>query len=507
MGKECLVFLTKRPAYLKQEKIEEWLSNVNLQVSFVNNIQEYIDWSKNCSSDLKLFIFDGKEKFLDLQKKTLKHALILWVSPDSRCVESAEFTIYGFKTYEELIDCLSGNYSNVPLFIDRIIKPKNNSENDNKKSKFELNDPVNRNLDSADTNNQLKEEKNGGTTQNNHEYVSTPHTSSINESSTDKSIENNDFPEPKEPEANIQNKMEISGLEKKKQKSPTIQYQENPYYIRSRNLQKQIFSRQKWETHKMIGVWSPLHRIGVTTFTVNFAFHLAKSRIYTAVLEGLTEQRALIDWLKRYTRVPDDWISYAKAIQLDGKTENTDWTFHNVKFLPLDHDDSKFVWDTMSLESYMTTTKIIDATLVDLPTGKMSSYTLDTLHFLDELWIIADDSFQEMLSWKGYIQDLSKQYNLPFFIVFNKTFPFSQAKRLAKTLDLPLLTKIPALHEEVMRNYYESTPLYFIETVSEQLEQPFSDLTKHLFGEEFTPDPYFEEKKPLWPKLLKILKV
>src|SRR5690606_22667874 len=45
-----------------------------------------------------------------------------------------------------------------------------------------------------------------------------------------------------------------------------IQYTENPYYIRSRNLQKSLFARQKVDGHKTIGIWSPMPCRGVTTF-------------------------------------------------------------------------------------------------------------------------------------------------------------------------------------------------------------------------------------------------
>jgi MinD-like ATPase involved in chromosome partitioning or flagellar assembly len=283
--------------------------------------------------------------------------------------------------------------------------------------------------------------------------------------------------------------------------------EENLYHIRSRKLQKQIFAQQKWESHKMVGVWSPVHRTGVTTFTLNFAFFLANHRIYTAVLEGLTEQTALRDWLLRYTEVPKNWTSFARAIHEDGIVDQTDWTYKNVKFLPLDHTDSEFEWNSISLGSYMTTTRVVDVTLVDFPTGTMAPYTLDSLQFLDELWIVVDDSFEETLKWNNYIKELRKKVKIPVYLIFNKAYEFSQSDRIAKNLSVQLLATLPSLHKEVMRNYYEKEPIYFNEEVAVQLTPLFLNLARHLFGKDIA----LEEKrivnhKKWWQNLLKPLK-
>lgn len=291
-------------------------------------------------------------------------------------------------------------------------------------------------------------------------------------------------------------------------KENAIVYEENPYHKRSRHLQKQVFAKQKWENHRTIGVWSPLHRMGVTSFTINFALFLAENRVYTAVLEGLTEHHALKSWLQRYTSIPSNWSSYANAIHSDGLSNEIEWMYRDVMFLPLDTNDPQFEWNALSLESYMTTTSNVDITLVDFPTGKMTTYTEDSLHYIDELWILIDDAAQETLSWKEYIQKIQQQINVPIYLLFNKTYKFSQVKRLSKEYQLPLLTELPALHEETMRNYYETNPLYCKKEVQEKLQVSFSQLGKHLLGDEFVINekiPSTQKKK--WPaKMLKILK-
>lgn len=293
--------------------------------------------------------------------------------------------------------------------------------------------------------------------------------------------------------------------------SPThhqpVQYEDNPYYIRSKKIQHRVFSQQQWEGHRMVGIWSPLHRTGVTTLTFNFAIFLAKNRIYTAVLEGLTEKHTHKDLLQRYTNKPDHWISYSKAIHFDSHTENTNWTYQNVKFLPLDSDDSKINWNSQSLESYMTTTRIVDITIVDLPTGEMAPHTLHSINFIDEIWMVVDDAYQETKAWKEYIHELKKKTGIPLYMIFNKTYSFSQYKRLSQELEIPLLTTLPSLHEEVMKNYYETVPLYLKENIREHLDPPFIELAKHLLGKDFIPLNQKGRRFSWLPKFLKPLMV
>lgn len=263
-----------------------------------------------------------------------------------------------------------------------------------------------------------------------------------------------------------------------------IDYVEDPFFARGRNIQKQAFSRQLRDEHRTIGIWSPIHRMGVTTFTLNFALYLAENRIYTSVLEGLTEQHGMKDWLKRYTSVPPNWKSYAKSIQTDTSPEHIQWIYKNTYFLPLDNDDTQLNWNSNAIESYMTNIKIFDIALVDIPTGKMEAYTELSLNYLNELWIVVDDTFQQLVSWKQYIKELEKKYKIPFYLIFNKNFEFSQPIRIADKLDISLLATLPPLYEDVMRNYYESKALWENEEVKESLKTPFHLLSKHITGKD-----------------------
>lgn len=259
--------------------------------------------------------------------------------------------------------------------------------------------------------------------------------------------------------------------------------QDEVSFERARLIQKQLFAKQHWEGHKSIGIWSPLPKMGVTTFAINYAIFLAENRIYAGVLEGLKNEPMLKHWIKRYTPIPKEWTSYAKAVHSTADDSfNADWTYRNVLYLPLDDEDSTLQWSADKLAMYLNTPALMDVTLVDLPSGVMHEYTYHSLYYLSELWVIVDDTYQEIMAWKQYIHAIQKKYDLKVKLVFNKQYEFSQVKRLAESLDLDVICTLPALHEEVMRNYYETQPLLFSKGVREQLFEPFVGLTKYLMG-------------------------
>lgn len=258
----------------------------------------------------------------------------------------------------------------------------------------------------------------------------------------------------------------------------------NPYLQRSMKMQKEWAKLPHWEHHKSIAVWSPLHRMGVTSFVINFALYLAKNRISVAVLEGLSNNYSMKDWLNRYTKEPENWMSFAKMLQTENSSvHNSNWTYKDVTFLPLSEGDSDFEWNAESLHSYMRTTNFMDITLVDLPTGKMAEYTLDSLSHINELWILVDDSIQDILTWKTYVDKLKENSNLQIYLIFNKSYSFSRDKVLSESLNLKTLVKMQSLHEEVMKNYYQDKPLILIDDVRAKLEPSFDKLKIHLVGE------------------------
>lgn len=280
---------------------------------------------------------------------------------------------------------------------------------------------------------------------------------------------------------------QLNKLEKNKEVLLNDATNEGYSFERTRLIQKQLFAKQHWEGHKSIGIWSPLPKMGVTTFAINYSLFLAENRIYAGVLEGLKNEPMLKHWVKRYTPIPKKWTSYAKAVHSAGEDSyNADWTYRNVLYLPLDDDDATLHWSAEKLEMYLNTPALMDVTLIDLPSGIMHEYTYHSLYYLSELWVLVDDTFQELVAWKQYIHAIQKKYDLKVKLIFNKQYEFSQVKRLANSLDLEVICTLPSLHKEVMRNYYETQPLLSSEGVREQLFGPFVELTQYLIGKDFT---------------------
>lgn len=236
--------------------------------------------------------------------------------------------------------------------------------------------------------------------------------------------------------------------------------------------------------HKVIGVWSPLHRIGVTTFIMNFSLFLAQYSLSIGVIEGISHHLKLKSLLSRYSGNSNnqEWCSYASYLEDDGELDKVLWKFQDVFYFPLEERDLKYKWDVQLLNYYMEGLKFLDLLLVDLPTGKMAPYTTEILNHIDEIWIITNNEVMEFLEWKDYIHS-----TLPIHktrIVFNEEIKESKPQKLAEKLEIPLLVSLPSLYYESAANAYEKYPLYLYEGVQEKLDKGFENIlnswTKHL---------------------------
>jgi hypothetical protein len=264
-------------------------------------------------------------------------------------------------------------------------------------------------------------------------------------------------------------------------KSPSDEYSDRAALIR-----KQAFLHPTWNQNKTIGVWSPLHRSGVTTFVMNFAIFLAKFRVQTAVLEALNDFQLLKSNLLRFTEQPDSWVSYAQALSnSDISPLSVKWIFQNVHWIPLDYSDHQLDWNVDMLYHYVNSVKHFDILLLDLPTGVMRDYTFEMLNHIDELWIIVDDNYMQYKSWKDYINTLKKDFKKPFYLISNKHETFSRPNELSTELEVPLLATVPSLHLEVAKNNYERTPLINQQAAFEKVKDSYLELSSHLLGKDF----------------------
>ncbi|AUD12322.1 MULTISPECIES: hypothetical protein [unclassified Planococcus (in: firmicutes)] len=265
------------------------------------------------------------------------------------------------------------------------------------------------------------------------------------------------------------------------------------YSKRLRSIQKSLTGPQMDE-FKTIGVWSPLPAMGVTSFILNFSFFLAENRIHTAVLESLTSNHILKDWLLRYGSVPDKWVSLAENLHADQAIGNSEWVYRGVKFFPLNTKDGKHHWNPDSFDAFYRMTGIYDVTLIDIPTGEMAAFTKESLRYLDELWILVDDRVQQLNSWKGYIKGIKESSGLDVHLIHNKSISASKPGIISEGLGSNLLAEMPPLWEETARNYYQNQPLYFQAGVREKVQKPYHQLARHLIGPSFQ----LQEKKANW---------
>lgn len=256
---------------------------------------------------------------------------------------------------------------------------------------------------------------------------------------------------------------------------------------------------------KTIGIWSPLHRIGVTTLTINLALYLASLSIPVAVLEGITKNLKMKSLLEIYSQ-KRKWISYNAFLEEDRyKVKDTIWTFKDVNFFPLEERDLVSKWNEQKIYYFMNGLKFHDILFIDFPTGEMAPYTIESLQYVDELWIVMNNDLLSMMEWKEYIKQTVKP-KVDVYGFFLDAYPFNKPKKLVEQMDLPFLSSLPALYEEVTRNYYEAIPLIEHEGVYEKIENDLLVILEHFTGEKPKKGSQLEKENGIFNRFAKRLK-
>lgn len=242
---------------------------------------------------------------------------------------------------------------------------------------------------------------------------------------------------------------------------------------------------QKKQIHsKTIGLWSPLQRIGTTTLTMNLAMYLASLSVPISVLEGITKNIKMKTLLEVYSKKKKNWLSYNSYLDEPGrKAAEAVWPYRNVNYFPLEEHDIATRWTDQKIYYYMNGLKFHDLVLVDLPSGEMAPYTLESLKYMDELWVIVNNDLLSMIEWKEYIHNSVGPY-VDLRSIFIDELPFSKPKKIAEQLGLKLITSIPSVHDDIVLNYFESFPLIEHEGVLEKVEPKFIEVLEHLTGEQ-----------------------
>lgn len=252
----------------------------------------------------------------------------------------------------------------------------------------------------------------------------------------------------------------------------------------AKEIDKRSFRFGLWKNNKTIGIWSPLNSIGVTTFVVNFAIYMAKKDAQVAVVEALNNKQHLKNLLTGYKSMPKNWHSFAETLhnQSLNEAENVRWFYKEVMWLPLGDKDFKLEWDRETLHLYFETAKSFNFVLIDLPTGKMEPHTLDSLNYLDELWIMVDNDYKKAYTWKKYIHNILREHKVTAKMIFNHAYSFSKVDEIISYFELPLLAVIPSLHELANRSLYDSKPLIDYVKAAKQLKPSFERIILELLG-------------------------
>lgn len=231
---------------------------------------------------------------------------------------------------------------------------------------------------------------------------------------------------------------------------------------------------------KSIGVWSPMQRSGVSTFINNFAFFLAQYPIEIAVLEAISNKVKMKSLLSRYQALPAQWESYCSFISGAVQASQVRLNFNSVDFYPLDNANLNRKWDNTLIHYYFEGLKFYDVLMVDLPTGEMTPFTEEAVFHLDEVWILINNDVLELMEWKSYMKRILDGKKVK--LIFNNFIACSEPNAIAEALEYPLITAVPTLHEEAIKNQYLKGPLYHQDGVAEKLQNSFSEILEYLAG-------------------------
>lgn len=281
-------------------------------------------------------------------------------------------------------------------------------------------------------------------------------------------------------------KIEID-LEKKKIELELL----NQMVLQRKRVQQMLLNTKSNDDCKVVGVWSPAARQGVSTFTINYAHYLTEIGKSVIVLEGIRKAPYLKSKLKSYMTIEEDWLSYAHCLKnLELDISRAVINYRNVIYFPLDKSDLDLDWDAEFLRLYIKTISSVDVVLIDLENGPMSEYTRNIIEDLDELFIMIDDSIYENIAWKDFILRIQKEA-VNSKLLFNKCFDFSKFNDIKSFLNYEEIYKLPDLTYDALKNNYMSEPLIYYTKVD--INSAFDEITTSLLNIEIQK---IQNKKP-----------
>lgn len=226
-------------------------------------------------------------------------------------------------------------------------------------------------------------------------------------------------------------------------------WKEDPYAGLKEILQKNYKSNRN---NKTIGIWSPVDNFMDLHFTMNLAIYLAESDVKVGVLETLNKKPKLYKQLSQYQEPPKNWISIMHPVFSNKpyQPEQARWTYQKVDWHPLSDDIIYHVkWNQDDIVQYLSVLSYYDIGLALLPTEEMLEETKYALEMLNELWVLVDGR-KEVEAWKTYIHDIADYYpNIDIHLIHINCTSKDQSESLAEKMDLPVLTTVPVMLNEL----------------------------------------------------------
>lgn len=258
------------------------------------------------------------------------------------------------------------------------------------------------------------------------------------------------------------------------------------------DLGRKTVANIKNDTQKIVALWSPIGQVGITQFVINFSLYLAKFGIPVAVVEGITKSPKLKTWLNHYTNQPKDWISAldyrtSKDIHKDMST-NFEWVYKGVKWYPLSKPNE--ITNNIDTDKYNKFLRMFIKTpyltFISMENyGSMSKYNLETLKYVDELWLIANGSYSDYLQYYKYTLDILKDYpGLKLRIVFNQ---YEHGVSYVKQMEEKFRCKINCLipYNRDLQRHRKSKPFIEYKEFYEFFKEPFDKAAIQLLGSDY----------------------
>ncbi|HHB2105548.1 hypothetical protein PDJ84_25395 [Bacillus cereus] len=265
--------------------------------------------------------------------------------------------------------------------------------------------------------------------------------------------------------------------------------------------------RRKLIGEKVIGVWSPISRVGVTSFLTNLAVFLANYSISISVLEGVSNTPKLYSYVQKFMKIDERWISLSDfLINPNQTTQHIPLHYKGITFFPFNRNNYKCFTDNIMNRYYIEGLRFFDLVFLDIPSGPMVKHTLESLRHIDELWILCNnDVYNYNLASKFITQKINPKVDTK--LIFIDQFEFSKPKIIQNMFESDILFEFPSIFEEVAKIQYSNKLFVEDDATFAKLKPGFEQIMNYLIPESNFKGSYNDESnvKRIWNVVKKII--